>query len=97
MTATTRDRIEAVLESIRPALHADGGDVEFLDFGGVAVLEGSPWTHLGCGRAGAARHPLAARGVRGRGTHVGAAPEQLLREDDTYRENIRRLKARLGQ
>lgn len=32
MTATTRDRIEAVLESIRPALHADGGDVEFLDF-----------------------------------------------------------------
>lgn len=32
MTTTTRDRIEAVLESIRPALHADGGDVEFLSF-----------------------------------------------------------------
>ena len=31
-TQNTRDRIEAVLESIRPALHADGGDVEFIDF-----------------------------------------------------------------
>lgn len=27
-----RDRIEEVLESIRPALHADGGDVELIDF-----------------------------------------------------------------
>ncbi|MEZ4388378.1 MAG: NifU family protein [Candidatus Krumholzibacteriia bacterium] len=26
------DRIKAVLESIRPALQADGGDVEFIDF-----------------------------------------------------------------
>lgn len=32
MITTTRERIEAVLESIRPALHADGGDVEFLTF-----------------------------------------------------------------
>lgn len=27
-----RDRIEEVLESIRPALRADGGDVELIDF-----------------------------------------------------------------
>ncbi|MEX0980094.1 MAG: NifU family protein [Gemmatimonadota bacterium] len=27
-----RDRIEEVLHAIRPALQADGGDVEFLDF-----------------------------------------------------------------
>lgn len=27
-----RDRIEEVLEGIRPALHADGGDVELIDF-----------------------------------------------------------------
>lgn len=26
------DRIKAVLDSIRPALQADGGDVEFIDF-----------------------------------------------------------------
>jgi len=29
---STHEKIEAVLESIRPALHADGGDVEFLSF-----------------------------------------------------------------
>jgi Fe-S cluster biogenesis protein NfuA len=29
---TQRDQIEQVLESLRPALHADGGDVEFIDF-----------------------------------------------------------------
>ncbi len=29
---TIRDRIETSLESIRPALHVDGGDVEFVDF-----------------------------------------------------------------
>lgn len=27
-----RKQIEDVLEGIRPALHADGGDVEFIDF-----------------------------------------------------------------
>ncbi len=27
-----RERIEEVLESIRPAPHADGGDVELIDF-----------------------------------------------------------------
>lgn len=27
-----RDRIEEVLHAIRPALQADGGDVEFLDY-----------------------------------------------------------------
>ncbi|HET7275258.1 MAG TPA: NifU family protein [Longimicrobiaceae bacterium] len=27
-----RDRIETSLETIRPALHVDGGDVEFIDF-----------------------------------------------------------------
>jgi Fe-S cluster biogenesis protein NfuA len=27
---TTRDRIEEVLESIRPAIQADGGDVELI-------------------------------------------------------------------
>ncbi len=30
--ADTRKQIEEVLEGIRPALHADGGDVEFIDF-----------------------------------------------------------------
>jgi Fe-S cluster biogenesis protein NfuA len=29
---SARDRIEAVLDSIRPALRSDGGDVEFIDF-----------------------------------------------------------------
>ncbi len=29
---STLDRIEEVLESIRPALQSDGGDVEFLGF-----------------------------------------------------------------
>ena len=32
MTVPTRERIAAVLESIRPALQADGGDLEFLGF-----------------------------------------------------------------
>ncbi len=27
-----REKIEEVLEGIRPALHADGGDVELIDF-----------------------------------------------------------------
>jgi len=27
-----KDRIEAVLDQIRPTLQADGGDVEFIDF-----------------------------------------------------------------
>jgi Fe-S cluster biogenesis protein NfuA len=27
-----RQKIENVLESIRPALHSDGGDVEFIDY-----------------------------------------------------------------
>lgn len=31
-TATTRDKIEAVIEGIRPAIRADGGDVEFVEF-----------------------------------------------------------------
>lgn len=30
--ADPRQRIEDVLESIRPALHSDGGDVEFIDY-----------------------------------------------------------------
>jgi Fe-S cluster biogenesis protein NfuA len=29
---TARHKIEQVLESIRPALRSDGGDVEFIDF-----------------------------------------------------------------
>ena len=29
---TGREKIEEVLTSIRPALHMDGGDVEFVDF-----------------------------------------------------------------
>lgn len=36
-----REQILEVLESIRPALHSDGGDVEFIDFdatGGVLQL-----------------------------------------------------------
>jgi len=38
---TPRERIEAVLAAIRPALHADGGDVELIDYdeaGGVVQL-----------------------------------------------------------
>lgn len=31
-STTTVDQIEEVLESIRPALRSDGGDVEFLSF-----------------------------------------------------------------
>lgn len=31
-----RDQILEVLESIRPALHSDGGDVEFIDFDAAA-------------------------------------------------------------
>ncbi len=41
MRKTVETKIEAVLESIRPALKADGGDVEFLRFheeGGVVEL-----------------------------------------------------------
>jgi Fe-S cluster biogenesis protein NfuA len=36
-----REQILEVLESIRPALHSDGGDVEFIDFdaaGGILQL-----------------------------------------------------------
>lgn len=36
-----REKIEEVLHAIRPALQADGGDVEFLDFdevGGIVQL-----------------------------------------------------------
>ena len=29
---TPRDKIEAVLDSIRPALRSDGGDVELIDY-----------------------------------------------------------------
>jgi Fe-S cluster biogenesis protein NfuA len=29
---TPRDRIEEVLDTIRPAIRTDGGDVEFLDY-----------------------------------------------------------------
>lgn len=29
---TSRDKIEQVLDAIRPALRSDGGDVEFIDF-----------------------------------------------------------------
>jgi Fe-S cluster biogenesis protein NfuA len=29
---TAREKIEEVLDSIRPALHSDGGDVEFIDY-----------------------------------------------------------------
>ena len=32
MSAETLTQIEDVLENIRPALHADGGDVELVDF-----------------------------------------------------------------
>lgn len=31
-SASARERIEAVLESIRPALRSDGGDVELIDY-----------------------------------------------------------------
>lgn len=36
---TGRDKIEEVLTDLRPALHQDGGDVEFIDFNdGVVYL-----------------------------------------------------------
>ena len=41
MPNTVETKIEEILESIRPALKADGGDVEFLSFseeGGVVEL-----------------------------------------------------------
>ena len=41
MPNTVETKIEEILESIRPALKADGGDVEFLGFkeeGGVVEL-----------------------------------------------------------
>lgn len=31
-TSTDRERIEDVLDSIRPAIRADGGDIELVDF-----------------------------------------------------------------
>ena len=31
-TATMRDKIEAVIDQIRPAVRADGGDVELVDY-----------------------------------------------------------------
>lgn len=31
-TTTVKDRIEAVLDAIRPAVRQDGGEVEFVDF-----------------------------------------------------------------
>ncbi len=31
-TATMRDKIEAVIDEIRPAVRADGGDVQLVDF-----------------------------------------------------------------
>ena len=41
MSNTIETKIEGILESIRPALKADGGDIEFLRFieeGGVVEL-----------------------------------------------------------
>ena len=41
MSNTIKTKIEGILESIRPALKADGGDIEFLRFieeGGVVEL-----------------------------------------------------------
>lgn len=32
MSMTARDKIEEVLDSLRPALRSDGGDVEFIDY-----------------------------------------------------------------
>ncbi len=32
MSTTARDKIEEVLDSLRPALRSDGGDVEFIDY-----------------------------------------------------------------
>lgn len=32
MVMTARDKIEEVLDTIRPAIRTDGGDVEFLDY-----------------------------------------------------------------
>ena len=32
MSTTAREKIEEVLDSLRPALRSDGGDVEFIDY-----------------------------------------------------------------
>lgn len=37
-SASIRDRIENALDTIRPALHIDGGDVEFVDFNDEGVV-----------------------------------------------------------
>ena len=39
MPNTVETKIEEILESIRPALKADGGDVEFLRFSEEGVVE----------------------------------------------------------
>lgn len=40
LSSELRDRIETTLETIRPALQVDGGDVEFVDFNpGDGVLQ----------------------------------------------------------
>ena len=40
LASEMRDRIESALETIRPALQVDGGDVEFVDFqAGEGILQ----------------------------------------------------------
>jgi Fe-S cluster biogenesis protein NfuA len=39
MLTETRQRIEDVLDSIRPALRSDGGDVELIDFDEDGVVQ----------------------------------------------------------
>lgn len=35
---TLRDRVEAVLNRIRPVIHSDGGDIELIDVDGDGVV-----------------------------------------------------------
>lgn len=43
-----RERIEAVIERIRPAIQADGGDVEFVDYQDGVVLLRLHGACVGC-------------------------------------------------
>jgi Fe-S cluster biogenesis protein NfuA len=49
----TKERVEAVLDRVRPFLHADGGDIELLDVSGnsadvrlTGMCAGCPSAHM---------------------------------------------------
>jgi Fe-S cluster biogenesis protein NfuA len=53
LTMITRERVEAVLERVRPFLRADGGDIELIDVAGnsadvklTGMCAGCPSAHM---------------------------------------------------